>query len=48
VADILDQVLATSGIEGVTVTGGEPLDQPQELAAFLRESGPAPGSAAWC
>ena len=36
VGDVLAQVQGTSGIEGVTVTGGEPLDQPLALRAFLR------------
>lgn len=28
------EVLATEGIEGVTVTGGEPLEQPEPLSEF--------------
>lgn len=34
VATVIHDVLATPGIEGVTVTGGEPLEQPVALAAF--------------
>jgi len=37
VAEVVAEVLATSGIEGVTVTGGEPLEQPEALALFARE-----------
>ncbi|MEU3457268.1 4Fe-4S single cluster domain-containing protein [Micromonospora sp. NPDC006766] len=35
VANVVREVLATPGIEGVTVTGGEPLEQPEALAAFV-------------
>lgn len=34
VADVVDEVLATDGIEGVTLTGGEPLEQPDATGAF--------------
>lgn len=37
VGDVVAEVLATPGIEGVTVTGGEPLEQPEALALFARE-----------
>lgn len=37
VTDVVEEVLATPGIEGVTVTGGEPLEQPAALAAFARQ-----------
>lgn len=37
VADVVSEVLSTPGIEGVTVTGGEPLEQPEALAGFARE-----------
>lgn len=37
VGDVVAQVLATPGIEGVTVTGGEPLEQPEALALFARD-----------
>jgi anaerobic ribonucleoside-triphosphate reductase activating protein len=36
--DLVDAVIAeTPHIEGVTVTGGEPLEQPAAVAAFCRE-----------
>ncbi|GAA3825912.1 4Fe-4S single cluster domain-containing protein [Streptomyces phyllanthi] len=34
VADVVGEVLATDGIEGVTLTGGEPLEQPEATGAF--------------
>jgi len=37
VGEVVAEVLATPGIEGVTVTGGEPLEQPEALALFARE-----------
>lgn len=37
VAEVVAEVLATTGIDGVTVTGGEPLEQPEALAVFARE-----------
>jgi anaerobic ribonucleoside-triphosphate reductase activating protein len=37
VGAVVREVLATAGIEGVTVTGGEPLEQPDALAVFARE-----------
>jgi anaerobic ribonucleoside-triphosphate reductase activating protein len=36
VADLIDEVLGTDGIEGVTLTGGEPLEQPGPVQAFCR------------
>ncbi|MBT8225301.1 MAG: radical SAM protein [Dactylosporangium sp.] len=38
---VADEVLTTPGIEGVTVTGGEPLRQPEALAAFADMVGAA-------
>lgn len=41
-ADLVSSVLQTSGIEGVTLTGGEPFEQAFELtlvAASVREAG---------
>jgi anaerobic ribonucleoside-triphosphate reductase activating protein len=35
--ELLDQVLSVPGIEGVTLTGGEPLQQSEGVAAFLRQ-----------
>jgi len=37
VAEVVAQVLSTPGIEGVTVSGGEPLEQPEALALFAHE-----------
>lgn len=37
VGDVVSRVLDTRGIDGVTVTGGEPLDQPEALASFVSE-----------
>lgn len=37
VGDLLADVLAEPGIEGVTLTGGEPLEQPEAVAAFCAE-----------
>ncbi|MEU2061251.1 4Fe-4S single cluster domain-containing protein [Streptomyces sp. NPDC013455] len=34
VADLVEEVLGTDGIEGVTLTGGEPLEQTEAVAAF--------------
>jgi anaerobic ribonucleoside-triphosphate reductase activating protein len=34
VGEVLREVLATDGIEGVTLTGGEPLEQPEAVAEF--------------
>lgn len=36
VGDLVDAVLAEEGIEGVTLTGGEPLEQPDAVAALCR------------
>ncbi|MGW1023468.1 4Fe-4S cluster-binding domain-containing protein [Streptomyces sp. NPDC002577] len=36
VEDVVDEVAGTDGIEGVTLTGGEPLEQPGPVAAFCR------------
>jgi anaerobic ribonucleoside-triphosphate reductase activating protein len=35
--DLADAVLAEPGIEGVTLSGGEPLEQPAAVAAFCRQ-----------
>jgi anaerobic ribonucleoside-triphosphate reductase activating protein len=35
VAELLSEVSATSGIEGLTLSGGEPLQQPHAAAALL-------------
>jgi anaerobic ribonucleoside-triphosphate reductase activating protein len=37
VGDLLGEVLNEPGIEGVTLTGGEPLEQPEAVAAFCAE-----------
>lgn len=38
VGEVVDEVVAeVPSIEGVTLTGGEPLEQPQAVAAFCRE-----------
>ena len=34
VTDVIDEVLGTEGIEGVTLTGGEPLEQPDAIGSF--------------
>lgn len=42
VGDLLDAAVAEPGIEGVTLTGGEPLEQPAAVGAFcalLRDRG---------
>lgn len=36
VAEVLDWLARHSGIDGVTISGGEPLDQPEELYGLLR------------
>lgn len=36
VADLFSQIVSTPGIEGVTLTGGEPLPQPGPVLALLR------------
>jgi anaerobic ribonucleoside-triphosphate reductase activating protein len=36
VAELAAQLAATAGIEGVTLSGGEPLQQPEAAAALLR------------
>jgi anaerobic ribonucleoside-triphosphate reductase activating protein len=35
ISDLLEQVKATAGIEGVTITGGEPLEQVEAITEFL-------------
>ncbi|WP_405088327.1 4Fe-4S single cluster domain-containing protein [Microbispora sp. NBC_01389] len=35
--EVVEQVLKVEGIEGVTISGGEPLEQPLQLIEFLRE-----------
>lgn len=37
VDDLVDGVLAEQGIDGVTLTGGEPLEQPDAVGALCRE-----------
>lgn len=37
VGDLVEDVLHEPGIEGVTLTGGEPLEQPGAVAAFREE-----------
>jgi anaerobic ribonucleoside-triphosphate reductase activating protein len=34
VSDVVDDVLRTDGVQGVTLTGGEPLEQPDAVGAF--------------
>ncbi|WP_282693617.1 4Fe-4S single cluster domain-containing protein [Streptomyces sp. CC208A] len=36
VEDLVDEAAGTDGVEGVTLTGGEPLEQPGAVAAFCR------------
>lgn len=38
VETLLRQLDETDGLEGVTVSGGEPLDQPEALGSFLEEA----------
>lgn len=37
VGEVADAVLAEPGLEGVTLSGGEPLEQPAAVAAFCRQ-----------
>jgi anaerobic ribonucleoside-triphosphate reductase activating protein len=37
VTDLVDWARSITGIEGITLSGGEPLQQPSAVAAFLRE-----------
>jgi anaerobic ribonucleoside-triphosphate reductase activating protein len=37
IADVVEEVLATEGIEGITITGGEPLEQHEQLREFCEE-----------
>lgn len=41
VGDLAERVLATGGLEGITLTGGEPFEQASSLAALLRLIRPA-------
>jgi anaerobic ribonucleoside-triphosphate reductase activating protein len=37
IPELLRWIMSVPGIEGVTISGGEPLDQPEPLAMLLRE-----------